>query len=185
MLTASKIDGEGSAGDGVEKNNDDKHAKVRSKGVGVVHDGVPDLLRTPTSNECYNLDLDGDDGDCTKTNKSAAIAMESVSTYCVDSEAPKTLREGGLQAGWMQAAAAPYHVALCNVPALQQLEAAMINCCSGAMPFELNSKAWACQSTSRAWMLWARLSMLSLLDYQSSHVQSDVDCCWRRQAAWT
>ncbi len=62
--------------------------------------------------------------------------MESVSTYCVDSEALETLHKGGLQAGWMQTAAAPYHVALCNVPALQQLQAAVRICyTSDAMPF--------------------------------------------------
>ena len=61
--------------------------------------------------------------------------MESISTYCVDPEALETLHKGCLQAGWIQAAAAPYHVALCNVPALQQLQAAMRVCyTSDAVP---------------------------------------------------
>ena len=94
-------------------------------------------------------ELDKDDGDgdeaCTKTNNSAAAAVESVSTYCVDSEALETLHKGGLQAGWMQTAAARYNVALCNVPALQQLQAAMMICYLRCDAFKLNSKALACQ----------------------------------------
>ena len=53
-------------------------------GIIVIHGRVPRKrlsLRTPTSNKCYNLNVDVD-GDCTKTNSSAATDMESVSTYC-------------------------------------------------------------------------------------------------------
>lgn len=80
-----------------------------------------------------------------QTKSLAALVMDSVSTYCVDSKALEALHKGGLQAGWMQTAAAPYHIALCNVPALQQLQAAApIICYSRCYAFELNSKALAC-----------------------------------------